>query len=68
MSEKSLLIESLENHQKLIDVLLSHNNEIGICEVGIKTPIFVLSSIVYDTSALSSRLQSASSHPRGMAI
>lgn len=33
MAEKSLLIESLENHQKLIEVLLSHKNEIGICEV-----------------------------------
>ena len=34
----------------------------------IEVPALVLSSIVYDTSASSSKLQSASSHPRGMAI
>lgn len=31
--QKTVFIESLENHQKLIDVLLSHQNEEGICEI-----------------------------------
>lgn len=30
---KTLFVESLENHQKLIDVLLAHQNEDGICEI-----------------------------------
>ena len=31
--KKTLFIKSLENHQKLIDIILQHKNEKGICEV-----------------------------------
>ena len=33
MMKKTLVIESLENHQKLIDIFLEHKNEEGICVV-----------------------------------
>lgn len=33
MVEKTLFVESLENHQKLVDILLAHENEKGICEI-----------------------------------
>ena len=31
--KKTLFIESYENHQKLVDILLAHKNEKGICEI-----------------------------------
>lgn len=30
---KSIFIESLENHQRLVDTLLTHENAEGICEI-----------------------------------
>ena len=33
MMKKTLVIESLENHQKLIDIFLEHKNKEGICAV-----------------------------------
>lgn len=33
MMKRPLFIESLDNHQKLIDILLAHESEEGICEI-----------------------------------
>lgn len=36
MMQKTLFVESLDNHQKLINILLEHKNEDGICEISKK--------------------------------